>query len=98
MQNFAGRARRVFLKKKSGHGCNTQVGSRNLLRGDKNDGYAIKTTQVAQLPVPLCQGQWYETTVGGLLWLFFFFFFQLDREKIILPSIVVYPLKLLLNA
>ena len=47
---------------KSGHSCNTQVGSRNFkkTKSGKNDGQTKKTTEASQLPTSLmlwCDGR-----------------------------------------
>ena len=64
---------------RSGHGCNTQAGSRNFDKNKKNKIKAIKTTviqkkkttEASQLPTPLCySARVGNITVGGLLWLF----------------------------
>ena len=71
---------------RSGHGCNTQVGSRNFekkkrikVKAIKNGGPTKKTTEASQLPTPLCySARVGNITVGDLLWLFHL---QAARQK-----------------
>ena len=84
-----------LIKYKSGHDCNTQVGSRSFKKYViKTTVRQKKTTEASQLPTPLCYGAMPgNVTVGGaLIWLLTccistVLYNQLeDREKLAMMS------------